>query len=315
MEQRIQVSAPGSLMLLGEHAVLRGESALVAAINQRIRVELTPNQDAQIQIHSALGEHIGSLGAIGDHPKLRFVLAAIGAHEQSISTGFDLRISAPFSDQVGFGSSAAVSVAVHGALLRWIEGAMPTQEHLFRQALATMRSVQGRGSGADIAASVYGGVVAYRMDAIDEVFPIATPISAIYCGYKCATPEVLARMEEAYAQDPAHYDALYKRIGACADQGIRGLRAGDLQEVARAMELQQTCMVELGLNTAELDEIVAAMQPLNGLSGTKISGSGLGDCVVAFGSLPEDTLEAYARYVLMTSPEGCVEVTSDSIAE
>ena len=150
---------------------------------------------------------------------------------------------------------------------------------------------------------------------IEEVFPIATPISAIYCGYKCATPEVLARMEEAYAQDPTHYDALYKRVGDCATQGIQGLRVGDLSEVARAMELQQTYMVELGLNTPELDDIVAVMQELNALSGTKISGSGLGDCVVGFGSIPEDALGPYDRYLLMTSPKGCVAEASDSIAE
>jgi mevalonate kinase len=302
-------------MLLGEHAVLRGEKALVAAIDQRMSVELIPNRDSQIHIHSALGEYRGCLGAMGDHPKLRFVLAAIRAHEKRISTGFDLRISAPFSDQVGFGSSAAVSVAVHGVLLRWIEGTMPAQEQLFEQALATMRAVQGRGSGADIAASVYGGLVAYRMDAIDEVFPIALPISALYCGYKCATPEVLARMEQAYAQDPMRLDALYKRMGHCAREGIEGLQAGDLQEMARAMEAQQICMVELGLNTPELDEIVEAMQDMNGLSGVKISGSGLGDCVVAFGQLPEPSFSPYKTYALMTSPEGCVEVASDSVTE
>ena len=44
-------------MLMGEHAVLRGQPAIVCAINKRMKVTLTPREDKAVLMHSALGEH------------------------------------------------------------------------------------------------------------------------------------------------------------------------------------------------------------------------------------------------------------------
>ena len=55
MSATIPSSAPGSLMISGEHAVLHGRHALVGAVDQRVRVMLTPRADDTIRICSALG--------------------------------------------------------------------------------------------------------------------------------------------------------------------------------------------------------------------------------------------------------------------
>ena len=47
-----KASAPGSLMLLGEHAVLHGKPALVGALDKRITVTLTPMRHDRIEIIS-----------------------------------------------------------------------------------------------------------------------------------------------------------------------------------------------------------------------------------------------------------------------
>ena len=48
----ICASAPGSIMITGEHAVVYGHKAIVAAVEQRISVTLTPRQDDQVRITS-----------------------------------------------------------------------------------------------------------------------------------------------------------------------------------------------------------------------------------------------------------------------
>ena len=108
-------------MLLGEHAVLRGESALAAAINQRIRVELTPNQDAQIQIHSALGEH-GLFGSDRRSSQVTICFSGHGAHEQRIPPDL-ICVSLPLF-LIRWGLVHRRQSVWHG-VLRWIEGAMP----------------------------------------------------------------------------------------------------------------------------------------------------------------------------------------------
>ena len=174
----ITVSAPGSLMLLGEHAVLHGYRALVCAIDRRITVRLTP-EDAMSSLHikrrdaastigmlrvdSALGQYEAPLNDLKEDSTFRFVLQAVRQHLDAIPCGFELKIDSEFSADIGFGSSAAVTVAVHAALLKWLEGEAPDPLRLFDYALETVHAVQGRGSGSDLAASVFGGVVLYRL--------------------------------------------------------------------------------------------------------------------------------------------------------
>ena len=142
----ITVSAPGSLMLLGEHAVLHGHRAMVCAINRRITVHLVPTGEHSVKIVSGLGDCHFPLDDLGDHPSLRFVLQAIRQHLVKIPSGFAMEIDSEFSADIGFGSSAAVTVASHAALLKWINGAEPSREDLFFQSLETVHAVQqGRG--------------------------------------------------------------------------------------------------------------------------------------------------------------------------
>ena len=64
----IEASAPGSMMVLGEHSVLRGKHALVLALNKRIYVHLTPNTSATIEIRSGLGYYHCTLNQLPNIP-------------------------------------------------------------------------------------------------------------------------------------------------------------------------------------------------------------------------------------------------------
>ena len=116
----ITTSAPGSLMLLGEHAVLHGKHALVCAINRRITIRLFPSLDNTVKIVSDLGNYQSPLDNLVDHPSFRFVLQAIRQQIQHVPRGFELKIDSEFSADIGFGSSAAVTVATHASLMHWI---------------------------------------------------------------------------------------------------------------------------------------------------------------------------------------------------
>ena len=135
----ISTSAPGSLMLLGEHAVLHGKRALVCAINRRITIRLSPVADRSVHVISALADYSSSLDELAEHPSLKFVLQAIRQHCDRIPSGFELKIDSEFSADIGFGSSAAVTVATHAALMRWINGNEAAREDLFDQALELLK--------------------------------------------------------------------------------------------------------------------------------------------------------------------------------
>src|SRR5262245_34493681 len=106
---RFEASAPGSLMLFGEYAVLHGHKALVAAVDKRIYVRLTPRQDKIITIKSALGEYQTTITKLKAVKPFEYILTAL--QQFKLRQGCDLEICSEFSHEVGFGSSAAVSVA------------------------------------------------------------------------------------------------------------------------------------------------------------------------------------------------------------
>ncbi|MDF7805891.1 hypothetical protein P4E94_00480 [Pontiellaceae bacterium B12219] len=300
----IKTSAPGSLMLLGEHAVLHGKRALVGAINRRITVELFQTLEKTVRIRSGLGTYEAPLHELSDHPSLRFVLQAIRQHADQIPGGFDLVIESEFSADIGFGSSAAVTVATHAALLFWIQGKAPVQECLFNASLKTVHTVQGRGSGADLAASVFGGIVGYTVDPDFLPVEVSIPLTAVYCGYKTPTADVILRVEQLRSEDPEKYRRIYEEMGASALAAISSLRNHDFPAFGKILNRNQELMDEIGVNTPELQEIVSALQRTPEICGAKISGSGLGDCAIGIGVADSVELD-YPVYQLEITATGC----------
>ncbi|WP_207063841.1 mevalonate kinase [Motiliproteus sp. SC1-56] len=289
-EYEIRASAPATFMLMGEHAVLHGHPALTCAADRRIQVRLTPHGAPMLRVHSSIAEYEANLDSLGDHPKLRFVLQAVRAMRDRLPSGFSLDITSDFSDQVGLGSSAAVTVATAAALRFWVEGAAGPRE-VFEDALDAVLKVQGRGSGADIAASAFGGMVVYRQSprAI-ETLETLPRVGLYYCGYKTPTPEVLQRVNAESLSLPELYPELYGLMGKTASQAVQAAKEGDWERLGRLMNVYQGLMDALGVNDAALSDIVYRLRQQPGVLGAKISGSGLGDCVVALGESAGEAL-------------------------
>lgn len=276
----ICVSAPGSLMISGEHAVVYGHAAIVAAIGQRITVSLTPRDDQRVVIKSALAHYESDLCPLIGHSKLTFVIEAI--RQNLPSSGFTLQIDSHIDSTVGFGSSAAVTVATIAALLKFRHHSV-TQSVLHRAAHQVILAVQGRGSGADIAASIWGGMLAYRAPPNFHIHALPIPpaqLSVRYAGYKTSTDKVLAYIASKMQEQPEKYQQLYIHMGHITEQSIQAAMAQDWSRFYQGLSDYQSCLSELGVCD---DTQRAQLQVLENLVyAAKISGSGLGDCIMAF---------------------------------
>ena len=277
-------------MLLGEHAVLHGRRALVCAIDKRITVSVFQPLEKTVRIVSTLGTYESPLDKLEDHPDFRFVLDAVKQYPQK--QGVELKIESEFSSDIGFGSSAAVTVATHAALA----GSAKNKIDLFRRSLATIHRVQGRGSGADVAASVCGGVVAYRADPL-QLSPICEefPLTAVYSGSKMKTADVIRWVEERRALNPDYYEKIFDRMDASVGEVIM-----NFPTLGNQMILNQKLMEEMGLCNEALAEIISLFQTLE--TPAKISGSGLGDCAVGLGNFPN--IGTFPTYALNVTTHG-----------
>jgi mevalonate kinase len=294
MPYSIRASAPGSLMLFGEHAVLHGRRALVAAIDRRVQVTLVPRRDDRVQVRSALAAADTDVHALALPPALRFVGGALAHHRGHLPTGFDLSVESAIDPTLGFGSSAAVTVATLAALMRF-RGVAVEPAALLDASVRVIRSVQGRGSGADAAASVHGGFVLYRATPCSAQRLAHThPLTAFYSGTKVPTPEVIAHVERRRAGNEPLFDALFDAIDACTAAGARAAEASDWARFGAVMDVAQGLMDALGVSTTRLAHIVAALRGSPGVHGAKISGAGLGDCVIALGVVDDGALQPIA---------------------
>ena len=292
-------------MVTGEHAVVYGHPAIVCAIDQRIEISATLIDARRVEIQTTIAEPISiSLDEIEIDGPYRFVLAVTARYAKRLQHGISLTIKSQIDSTLGLGSSAAVTAATLAVLEYFIQQGVPKDTlelhaELHKTGLAVIRELQGRGSGADLAASLHGGMLAYQLpisrhdgtnekeSATIQSLPTAPTPSLRYSGFKTPTAQVLALVSAARDKDKQHYDSLYQQMGSSAQAAIDAALNSNWVLFAEHLQDYQHLMKAIGVSNDILDQIIAdALSESNPLA-VKISGSGLGDCVLAIGSIPE----------------------------
>lgn len=277
-------SAPANLMLMGEHSVVFGHPALACALQQRLSIEWRIRQDSQIIIHSALGTHQTDLKTLAQHPKLTWVMACLQDYQAHLKHGLEIRITAEFESTWGLGSSAALLAAMLGGLDA-ICGLTPSFQQRFARGLAIIHQLQGRGSGTDLAASLMGGVIIFNplTQAAESVDLPNTqlPLQLWYCGYKTPTAEVLRQVAQHWHSQSALQTQLYALMGQNTQAAYQALQSQQWGDFYLLINSYQGLMDALGVNDGVLSQLVYGLR--HSLPASKISGSGLGDCVLGFG--------------------------------
>jgi mevalonate kinase len=289
----LHTSAPATLMLMGEHAVLRNHPCLVAATHLRLHVYLTPRTDKQIKIKSILGEYTCTLPHIEVQPPFAFILSLVQQLQKKLPSGFDLEIISEFAPDLGLGSSAATLIATCAALLKFSNQPLD----IFTCAKKSLLKVQGQGSGADLAAALTGGIIYYQIKPLTlEKLPCEIPLVAIYSGAKTPTSTVINIINEAEKNNPKIYQDYFTNISKAVMLAKTALLQHDINQLADAFILNQNLMEQMHLNTVNIDYVLKRLNADSGILAAKISGSGLGDCVIGLGQLnetyfPETTFE------------------------
>jgi len=216
----ITTSAPGKLILTGEYAVLDGAPALVTAVDRRVRVTVSGRSNGYTLSAPLFGlaNHPFTIGCessgLEELGVVRAVVEAVseGASLPPVAITID---TSPFyqgEHKLGLGSSAAVAVALSGALLGAALSA-PDPPTLFAFALAAHRRAQGGvGSGVDVAASVFGGVLRYELDQlpVSTRLPDGLAFLPVWTGRSASTTALVGAVKRAIARGDA--EAEWQRL-------------------------------------------------------------------------------------------------------
>ncbi|MEU9184176.1 phosphomevalonate kinase [Streptomyces sp. NPDC048484] len=345
MPDAVTCRAPGKLFVAGEYAVLEpGEPAVVVAVDRHVTVSATRPSGAEVVLATDLLAHEVRLrrGAAGlspldpsDLPHARGPLAhlisvievidVLRADRGLPAVPVRLEARSALHEQgvkIGLGSSGAVTVAAVDAFTA-LCGMATTRETLFRLALLASVRVDAGPSGADLAASAWGGWVCYRSpdrDALREALGVgnvaATLCAAwpglsvrglppptrldLHCGWSgspASTPDRVRRLTREAWWHSAARGRFLTRSSRCVRSAVRALEQDDPAGLVTALRDSRRLLADLdaetklGIFTAALTELCEAAEACGGAG--KPSGAGGGDCGIAL--LPADSSAGLLR--------------------
>ena len=297
MKNKITVSAPGKLMLLGDHAVVHDRPCLVTAVDQRIYLTAEILDEHIFELYAPdvqIKNYKKNLNEIGDGyiPKgAKFIEIAIKNFSEiyPIKKGLKISTRSDFSSSFGFGSSSASTVCILKALSELLNLGLSPKE-IFNIAYKTVLDIQGVGSGFDIAASIYGGVLYFLGGGkiIDHINVKSLPLVVGFSGIKADTAILVKELKEKAKIYPSIYKPLFDVSSTLVENGRKALVKGDFEMFGQLMNVNEGLLASYGVEISKLADMIYAARGA-GAYGAKLSGAGGGDCMIAI--IPEEKRE------------------------
>jgi mevalonate kinase len=294
-------SAPGKVILFGEHAVVYGEPSLSLALDRRTM---------------ASGEAVGDAFTVNGFPLdatyHSYIDQAIRLHWKKAA--LRIQTESQIASGSGIGSSAALSVAINAVLLRLQSEGPVSVESIARAAFETEYATQGAASPNDTTVSAAGGGVLlspHRLDRADATFlwtiergerrwnahrvKIPTlPLVVGNTGQKGHTAEQVAKVRRFVDRSSFARDTI-KEIGRLTLEGVEALRRGDLRSVGELMNKNHGHLHTLGVDTPGLERLVQTARRVRGTLGAKLTGAGGGGSMIALTENPAEVVEQLER--------------------
>ncbi len=273
-------SAPGKIILLGEHAVVFGETALAAALPFGVTV------DAELRSSGGM-RWSGDEVPRGD-ARVEASLALL-ARETGVAHA-ELKVSSALPVGGGLGSSAAFAVAVCRALRPDL-----VEAEVNRISLLSEQLFHGTPSGVDNAVCTSGGIIRFRRGepAVVERVSSSRPLHIVIglTGRSRQTSTNVLSLRQRVADEPSRWRPVVERLGALAEGGVDDLRRGALVSLGARMDEAHALLSSASLSSPELEQIVFAAKSAGAL-GAKLTGAGGGGAAIALSEEPEKVAHA-----------------------
>jgi len=305
----IRASAPGKVILFGEHAVVYGRPAIAAPITQvQATAELQAGSEEFI-IHAAdLGRQYPLTEAPADDPLAAAVRVTLQQLDVRPPAGcLSIRSSIPIAS--GLGSGAAVTVAIIRALSRFLGADLP--DSLVSELAYQVEQIHhGTPSGIDNTVVAFGQAVYFARACPVETFQIHTPFRLLIAdtGVRTPTKVTVGDVRLAWRARPDHYEELFDQVGEMAVSARVAMESGRVSELGALMNRNQILLEQLGVSSPELEKLIQAAR-LAGADGAKLSGGGRGGNLIA---LVQPEKEAAVKQALEAA--GAVKVIATRVS-
>jgi mevalonate kinase len=307
----VKASAPGKIILFGEHSVVYGRPALAVPVTQiHAEADVSASSRTGIWIEAPdidLHAELNTLSS--DHP-----LASI-IHNLFFKFGIDpfpslnIKIKSSIPVASGLGSGAAVSVALIRACSGHL-GQRMTDEEVSAFAYEIEKLHHGTPSGIDNTVITYAKPVYFIKGQPISTFKIgrAFMIAIGDTGISAPTKESVLDVRKLWEADPAKWEGVFDQLGHIARRARAVIENGNWQGLGELMDQNHKLLQEMTVSSPELDQLVKVARKAGAL-GAKLSGGGRGGNVIAVVE-PENAeavssafREAGAQHVIVTRIE------------
>lgn len=305
----VSASAPGKVILFGEHAVVYGQPALAAPVFD-VQAKAIVNADIsappgrilvdapQIELNADL------ISLPADDPlaaAVRATLVELGIQQPP---ALKLRVTSTIPVAAGLGSGAAVSVAVIRALSAFL-GHPLADERVSQLAFEVEKLHHGTPSGIDNTVVTFGKPVFFVKGQPLETFQVAAPLHLLIGDTGVASPTRIAvgDVRAGWQAEPARYEALFAKVGDLVRAARAAIESGDLAKLGSLMDENHELLQQLGVSSPELDALATAARQA-GAKGAKLSGGGRGGNMVAL--VDETTSQRVADALLAAGAKSVI---------
>ena len=277
-----KASAPGKLILFGEHFVVNGLPAIAAAVEGRTVAEVR-----RADRYSLVDDRPETPGykkekrdQQADSIGLMFRAMRLDETKVGISLGGDLVAAS------GVGASGASCAAIAAAANAEFRLGLD-REMVNEIAYEGEKGYHGTPSGIDNSCSTYGGFILFRKGASggeSKITPMGSKAKLTIVvgntGITSNTTKVVEDVKRLREGDPMKFRRISDEYLRIAEDAEKAMSGNDLPEIGRLMNVNHALLREIGVSCSEIEEMVGAA--LNaGALGAKLTGTGRGGLMIA----------------------------------
>jgi mevalonate kinase len=286
-------TAPGKIILFGEHAVVYGRPALAVPVTQvqaRATIQKTGGFSGEKWADSVLiqAPDIGLFSPLSriqaeyaTHPLDAVIQETFQRLGIVRPPAFTLTIESSIPVASGLGSGAAVSVAVIRALAALCKQTI-SDEKISQIAYEIEKLHHGTPSGIDNTVIAYAKPVYFVRGKPIQIFNPARPFTLLIAdtGQAAPTKESVGDVRKLWEADTSRWEAVFDKVGEIVAEARNAIESGDVSRLGPLMDVNHALLQEMTVSSPELDRLVLTAKSA-GADGAKLSGGGRGGNMIA----------------------------------
>ena len=274
-------SAPGKVILFGEHFVVYGVKAILCSINKRVTVTAEKTSERKISINSKIGkleiEPDKSISEINSPLKPFYYLANKAVENKD--TGIHIQIDSEIPLGAGLGSSSACCVAGAAAIFKLFGNI--SKEEVLKLAIEAERTIFENTSGADCTVCTYGGIMEYDKNKGFKKIEHEPnfQLVIINSNMEHSTQSMVSKVKKFENKNKEEFSKLSNLESKLVEDVLKLVKENKIQEIGQKMNQNQEYLENIGISNKELTKMIKIGQESS--FGAKITGSGGGGCIFA----------------------------------